>query len=89
MHQTEDRPADEFTQIEITITDHVMVPRGSTIIIAPTGAPTAIRLPDGAIIKPWITYELDGDEECTDLTYDQLVARNFHAEQREKDIAEI
>lgn len=71
--QTDNTPASdderEYTTITITITDHVLVPKGTKINIAPTGVQSSFTLPDGTILKPWISYERDEDE---DLTTDDL-----------------
>lgn len=80
-------PPDTAAMVEmtVTVTDSISVPEGSTIEIAPTGMTSAIKLPDGTILKPWIVYERNEDEN---LTYDQLVQIGCYAEQNDRLIEE-
>lgn len=62
----------EYTMLTITITDHVLVPKGTKIDIAPTGVQSSFTLPDGTILKPWISYERDEDEDLNTDALHQL-----------------
>ena len=59
----------------ITVSEKIALPEGSTIAYAESGAISGYRLPDGRLIRPWISYEIeeeDGDNQ--DLSYDELLA---------------
>ncbi|MBS7671408.1 hypothetical protein [Croceicoccus gelatinilyticus] len=74
--------------MSVTISDEIHVPEGSEIQYGRDGNGIAIKLPDGKVIKPWITWELQEDEtgDARDLTYDQMTELGCHSEQLEKDI---
>lgn len=74
-------PTPELVEMTVTVTDTISVPEGSTIEIAPTGITSAIRLPDGTILKPWIIYERDEEENLTD---DQLIEIGCYAQLENK-----
>lgn len=44
-------------QIRVTVSEIIQLPEGSTIVYAPTGVFSHVRLPDGTSIKPWTAYE--------------------------------
>lgn len=44
--------------VAVSVTEQVEVPEGATIVMAPTGVISGIKLADGTFLKPWITYEL-------------------------------
>lgn len=69
--------------LEVTATEEITVPEGSVIVLAPTGIPSGIRLPNGEFLKPWIKWELfpdaSGDNDAIgDLTDDELIERDVH-----------
>jgi len=81
--------------IRVTVAEDVEVPEGSVVVLAPTGVVSAIRLPDGAEIKPWITYETDADtDKPRDLSFEELAALGVdtgldYSRQVEGDLEEI
>ncbi len=50
-------------QIKITIEEIIEVPDEVEIELAVTGAPVGIKLSDGRVLKPWLEYFTDNDEE--------------------------
>jgi len=81
--------------VRVTVAEDVEVPEGSVVVLAPTGVVSAIRLPDGTEIKPWITYEADADtDQPRDLSFEELAALGVdtgldYSRQVEGDLEEI
>ncbi len=73
-----------YSLITITVTDQVLVPKGTAIDVAPTGMPCSFTLPDGTTLKPWLTYERNEDE---DLSTDALHSLGVFPEMSEKAIS--
>lgn len=63
-----------MAEMRITVSEIIEVPEGAEIAYAPTGLVSGIRLADGRVLKPWITYELEEDGEASDLGHDELTA---------------
>ena len=64
-------------RLSVSVSEEIMVPEGCKIELAPTGAVSGIRLPNGKLLKPWVTYELHddaADDDPVDQTYDDLCA---------------
>lgn len=65
--------------LTVTVSEEIEVPEGSLVVLAPTGVVSAIRLPDGTEIKPWITYETGADTDMPkDLSFDELTEMDVH-----------
>lgn len=61
-------------ELKINVSEIIEVPAGTTIHVAPTGVTPGFELPDGRVIKVWISYEIEEGNSCRDLTYDELSA---------------
>ena len=66
-----------MAKLRVTVSEIIEVPDDAEIEYAPTGAACGIRLADGRIVKPWLTYEMEEDGEASDLSNDELQALGF------------
>ena len=64
------------TDITIHVSQAYTVPRGTKVLLAPTGVISGLKLPTGEVLKPWVVLELyedaEGKEVCEDLSEDEL-----------------
>lgn len=63
-----------MARVRVTMSEIIEIPDDAEIEYAPTGVVSGIRLADGRTLKPWITYEIEEDEEASDLSHDELIA---------------
>lgn len=62
----------------VDVTEHTGVPGNATIEITPIGTIGGIKLADGRVVRPWITWEIqEADGTNRDLTFDELSALGF------------
>ena len=60
-------------KIRVIVSEEMEVPEGTTIVLAPSGIVSILRLPDGTEIKPWLTYEKNPDaDEPQDVCEEEL-----------------
>lgn len=62
----------------IDVSEHIGAPGTASIHITPVGGIGGIRLKDGRLARPWITWEIEEpDGSHRDLEHDELVALGF------------
>lgn len=62
----------------VDVTEHTGVPGDASIEITPVGTIGGIKLADGRLVRPWITWEIqEADGTNRDLTFDELSALGF------------
>lgn len=62
----------------VDVCERTGVPGSASIYITPIGTIGGIRLADGRLVRPWMTWELEEvDGTHRDLTHDDLVALGF------------
>jgi len=62
----------------IDVCEHTGVPGDASIDITPIGTIGGIKLADGRLVRPWITWEIEEtDGTHRDLTFDELSALGF------------
>ena len=62
----------------IDVSEHTGVPGNATIEITPIGTIGGIKLADGRVLRPWITWEIEEtDGTHRDLTFDELSELGF------------
>ena len=57
-----DSEVDQWKDVRVTVTEVLHVPVGTEILERENG----VRLPTGEVLKPWITYELQPEDEGKD-----------------------
>lgn len=66
--------------ITVTVTERLEIPDDAEIAYAPTGVVSGFRLKDGRIVKPWVSYEIEEDDETNhDLSHDEMQALGIEA----------
>lgn len=65
--------------IEITLTTRITIPDGSVIETGPTGAIIGFRMPCDRLVRPWISLEIEEDDDNRDLGYDEQMALGIDA----------
>ncbi len=63
--------------VRVTVSEVIEIPEGAEVDYSPIGAVCGIRMADGRVVKPWITYEIEEDGQAADLTHDELQALGF------------
>jgi len=81
-----DMLGEDSSLIEIQVTTRLEVPKGATVSIAANGNTNGIKLPCGQVIKPWIAFEKNEEE---DLTYEELENLGCSYDAVERDITKI
>ena len=62
----------------VTVTDRIEIPKDADKAFAPIGSLCGLRLADGRLLRPWITWEIEeADGSHHVLTHDDLMALGF------------
>ena len=62
----------------VTVTDRIEIPGDAAKAFAPIGSLCGLRLADGRLVRPWITWEIEEiDGSHRELTHDDLLALGF------------
>lgn len=62
----------------VSVTDVIGIPATATIAHSPNGNTCGLRLADGRLVRPWITWEIeDAGENHRELDHDDLLALGF------------
>jgi hypothetical protein len=63
-----------MAMMRITVSEMVEVPDDAEILHAPTGVVSGLRLADGRVVKPWLSYEMEEGDDASDLSHDEMLA---------------
>lgn len=62
----------------VEVSEHTGVPGSASIDMTPVGTIGGIRLGDGRLVRPWITWEIEeADGSHRDLDHEELVELGF------------
>ena len=62
----------------VTVTDLIGIPNDADEAFTPIGSLCGLRLADGRLVRPWITWEIEeADGSHRELTHDDLLALGF------------
>lgn len=62
----------------VEVREHTGVPGSATIELTAIGTIGGIKLADGRVVRPWITWEIEeADGTHRDLAFDELSALGF------------
>lgn len=60
--------------VEISVKMRIEIPDGSEIETGATGLVIGFRMPCGRLIRPWVSYEIEEDDDYRDLGYEELMS---------------